>query len=89
MYHHVGTPLLICRCFNAFISAGGRPAWHTCHVTPRKHCQLCSPLALSPPLPPGSAGLSCAYELSKIAPDVRIAVIEQVSRTKIAAFVIV
>jgi len=25
----------------------------------------------------GSAGLSCAYELSKIAPDVRIAIIEQ------------
>lgn len=25
----------------------------------------------------GSAGLSCAYELSKIAPDVRVAIIEQ------------
>lgn len=30
------------------------------------------------PVPsPGSAGLSCAYELSKIAPDVRVAIIEQ------------
>lgn len=25
----------------------------------------------------GSAGLSCAYELSKVAPDVRVAIIEQ------------
>lgn len=28
-------------------------------------------------LPTGSAGLSCAYELSKIAPEVRVAIIEQ------------
>jgi ribulose 1,5-bisphosphate synthetase/thiazole synthase len=31
----------------------------------------------TPTPPPGSAGLSCAYELSKIAPDARIAIIEQ------------
>jgi ribulose 1,5-bisphosphate synthetase/thiazole synthase len=28
-------------------------------------------------LPAGSAGLSCAYELSKIAPEVSVAIIEQ------------
>lgn len=48
-------------------------------LTFRVHTLISLPDAsfLPPPLRAGSAGLSCAYELSKIAPDVRVAIIEQ------------
>ncbi len=49
----------------------------SCYAPPTLHSQSGS-WSRPPVCPPaGSAGLSCAYELSKIAPDVRVAIIEQ------------